>query len=87
MTKKQASTTATQLPICNEQKLEDSIKTCRYFENSRGLGGWSDRLPDETTILRFRHLLEEHKLAPKLLQAVNEMLRGKGLLLRWSMPR
>jgi IS5 family transposase len=24
---------------------------------------WDDRLPDESTILRFRHLLEKHKLA------------------------
>ena len=44
--------------------------------------GCADRLPDETTILRFRHLLEQHKLAPKILQTVNEMLRDNGLLLR-----
>jgi IS5 family transposase len=31
-------------------------------------------LPDETTILRFRRLLEEHKLAPKILLLFNELL-------------
>ena len=41
-----------------------------------------EAIPDETTILNFRHLLERHGLAPKLLEAVNGHLRGKGLLLR-----
>jgi transposase, IS5 family len=43
---------------------------------------WTQRLPDETTILRFRHLLEEHKLADQMLSVVNDMLGSKGLLLR-----
>jgi IS5 family transposase len=41
-----------------------------------------EAIPDETTILNFRHLLERHGLAVKLLDAVNRHLRGKGLLLR-----
>jgi len=40
------------------------------------------RLPDETTILRFRHLLERHDLAPDMLRLVNDILGAKGLLLR-----
>ena len=40
------------------------------------------RLPDESTILRFRHRLEEHKLAEQILQTVNELLTSRGLLLR-----
>ena len=43
---------------------------------------WTQRLPNETTILRFRHLLEEHNLADQMLSVVNDMLGGKGLLLR-----
>ena len=39
-------------------------------------------LPDETTVLNFRRLLETHQLAPKLLGAVNAHLTEKGLLLR-----
>ena len=42
---------------------------------------WTQRLPDETTILRFRHLLEAHKLADQMLSVVNDMLGSKGLLL------
>ena len=40
------------------------------------------RLPDESTILRFRHRLEKHKLAEKILAAVNELLTQRGLLLK-----
>jgi IS5 family transposase len=40
------------------------------------------RLPDESTILRFRHLLEEHKLSEQILLTVNEQLTQRGLLLK-----
>ena len=39
-------------------------------------------IPDESTLLNFRHLLERHDLAPKILEAVNADLSRKGLLLR-----
>jgi transposase, IS5 family len=39
-------------------------------------------LPDESTILRFRHRLEKHKLADEILVSVNELLTSKGLLLK-----
>ena len=40
------------------------------------------RLPDESTILRFRHRLEKHKLAEKILTVVNDLLSQRGLLLK-----
>ena len=40
------------------------------------------RLPDESTILRFRHRLEKHKLADEILASVNRLLSEQGLLLR-----
>ena len=40
------------------------------------------RLPDESTILRFRHRLEKHKLAEEILATVNELLTSQGLLLK-----
>jgi len=40
------------------------------------------RLPDESTILRFRHRLEKHKLAEQMLLTVNELLTQRGLLLK-----
>ena len=35
------------------------------------------RLPDESTILRFRHRLERHKLAEQMLATVNDLLCAK----------
>src|SRR5690606_5472201 len=46
------------------------------------LGEGMARLPDETTILRFRHLLERHNLAADMLRVVNDILQAKGLMLR-----
>ena len=39
-------------------------------------------MPDETTILNFRHLLERHGLACQLFEAINRHLQSKGLMLR-----
>ena len=40
------------------------------------------RLPDESTILRFRHRLEQHQLAEQILATVNQLLIQQGLLLK-----
>ena len=50
----------------------------------RGFAGLSltKPIPDETTILNFRHLLEEYALAPEILRRVNAYLSRKGLLLK-----
>ena len=40
------------------------------------------RIPDRINILRFRHLLEEHALSPKILQVINAKLAAHGLLLK-----
>ena len=41
-----------------------------------------DAIPDETTILNFRHLLERHELTKAIFAAVAEHLAAKGELLR-----
>src|SRR5499427_1381290 len=41
-----------------------------------------DVVPDETTILRFRHLLEEHHLTGAMFEAIGGLLEAQGLLLR-----
>jgi IS5 family transposase len=41
----------------------------------------AEPIPDETTILNFRHLLEQNDLAEDILAAVNKHLQRKGLLL------
>src|SRR6187401_1382920 len=41
-----------------------------------------DPIPDETTILNFRHLLEAHELTKTVFEAVAEYLEARGALLR-----
>ena len=66
----------------SDPAMEEALHDMPLFRDFAGLGGWSARLPDETTLLRFRHLLEQHKLAPEILATVNDLLRHKGLMLR-----
>lgn len=66
----------------SDPAMEEALHDVPLFREFAGLGGWSDRLPDESTILRFRHLLEKHKLAAQILGRVNELLCAKGLMLR-----
>ena len=41
-----------------------------------------DKVPDETSILNFRHLLEEHDLTKAMFNTINGLMEGQGLLLR-----
>src|SRR5690606_28758978 len=54
------------------------IPTLRRFVHLGGL----DALPDETTILNFRRLLETHGLAGKIFERVNAHLARKGQSLK-----
>jgi transposase, IS5 family len=65
----------------SDPSMEEALHDVPLFREFAGLN-YEMRLPDESTILRFRHLLEEHKLAEQMLQTVNEMLQAKGLLLK-----
>jgi IS5 family transposase len=42
----------------------------------------SDRIPDETTILAFRHLLEKNKLGEKIIEIVKAHLSARGMTMR-----
>ena len=61
-----------------EEALHDTPLYCEFA----CLDGAMDRLPDETTILRFRHLLEKHNLGIQLLATINATLIAKGLMLK-----
>jgi len=41
-----------------------------------------DAVPDQSTILRFRHLLERHQLTQKLFELVRGLLKQKRLVLK-----
>ena len=65
----------------SDPAMEDALYE---IESTRRFAGLklSDALPDETTILNFRHFLERHKLGDKIFQEVNRHLKEQGLMLR-----
>jgi transposase, IS5 family len=66
----------------SDPAMEEALHDTPMYREFAGLDDFSRRLPHETTILRFRHLLEEFKLADLVLQVINDMLRSKGLMMR-----
>ena len=65
----------------SDPAMEEALYEIASLRNFAGLK-LSEPIPDETTILNFRHLLEEHELAEDILKAVNAHLARKGLLLK-----
>ncbi len=61
-----------------EEALHDSPALRRFA----GLDAGESRMPDETTILNFRHLLEAHQVAESLFQEVVSLLADQVLIVR-----
>ncbi|GAB3483144.1 hypothetical protein GCM10011496_38910 [Polaromonas eurypsychrophila] len=59
---------------------EALFETC-FYRGFVGISG-TQRIPDRVSVLRFRRLLEEHELSPKVLQVINANLSAHGLLLK-----
>ncbi|QJQ11556.1 IS5 family transposase [Pseudomonas putida] len=63
----------------SDPAMEESLYETTILRQFVGLH--LDRIPDETTILNFRRLLEKHELASGILQVINGYLGTLGLLL------
>ena len=66
----------------SDPAMEEALHDMPVFREFAKLGDGVTRLPDETTILRFRHLLEKHELAPQVLVTINAGLAQRGLMLK-----
>jgi len=60
-----------------EEALYDSLSMRRFV----GIDLGREPVPDETTICRFRHLLETHDFGRRMFERVHEHLEAKGLRL------
>jgi IS5 family transposase len=65
----------------SDPAMEEALYEIASLRNFAGLK-LSESIPDETTILNFRHMLEEYDLAEDILKQVNLLLTRKGLLLK-----
>jgi IS5 family transposase len=64
----------------SDRQMEDALYEIESIRRFAGFSSVLDALPDETTILNFRHLLESHHLTGKILGTINEYLKAQGLL-------
>lgn len=66
----------------SDPAMDEALYDAPLYRDFAGLDGGMTRLPDESTILRFRYLLETHGLAVQMLAPVNEILGEKDLMLK-----
>jgi IS5 family transposase len=66
----------------SDPAMEDSLYEIESMRRFAHLDLTDDALPDETTILKFRHLLEKHELTSRMMNVITDVLEGKGLLLK-----
>lgn len=64
--------------VACEEALYDSASLRRFA----GIDLGREPVPDATTLLKFRHLLEEHQLAEKLFAEVGRLLQGAGMTVK-----
>jgi transposase, IS5 family len=66
----------------SDPAMEEALFDVPLYRQFAQLPTGTPRLPDESTILRFRRRLEDKKLAERILATVNELLAARGLMLK-----
>jgi IS5 family transposase len=66
----------------SDEGVEEAIYDSYAMRRFLGLDFASEQVPDATTLLHFRHLLEEHQLGGKLFAAQNEIFDEQGWIMR-----
>lgn len=66
----------------SDEATEDSLYDSQSIRRFVGIDLNREAAPDATTLLKFRHLLEEQQLTESIFNAINAHLSEKGLFLR-----
>jgi IS5 family transposase len=61
---------------------EDAIYDSQAMRHFSGVNLGAESVPEATTLLKFRHLLEEHDLTKRIFEEVNALLSEKQLLMK-----
>ena len=64
-----------------DETVEDAVYDSQALRNFMGIDLSRTSVPDATTLMGFRHLLEAHHLTKAMLVEVNIMLMARGLLM------
>jgi len=63
----------------SDPAIEEALYDSRAMRSFVGIDLGREPAPDETTVCKFRHLLERHNLGDHLFQLINEYLEENGL--------
>ena len=66
----------------SDPAMEDALYDSESMRRFAGIDFGEDMIPDETTILNFRHLLEKHRLTEKIFGKTRLYLKDRGLMVR-----
>jgi IS5 family transposase len=66
----------------SDPAMEDALIEVATIRRFAGIDLISDRIPDETTILSFRHLLEKNKLGKEIFDVVKAHLKQRGMAMK-----
>ena len=66
----------------SDEGLEDAIYDSYAFRQFIGINFLEEQVPDATTLLKFRHLLEENHVGETLFNDIKERLEKAGLMMR-----
>lgn len=66
----------------SDEGVEDAVYDSYAMRAFMGLDFAVEQVPDATTLLHFRHLMEKHKLGEKLFAAQNEIFEAQGWIMR-----
>ena len=66
----------------SDEGVEDAIYDSHAMKKFMGLNFMDDRVPDATTLLHFRHLIEANRLAEAMFAAIKHVLDCHGMIMR-----
>lgn len=66
----------------SDQAVEDAIYDSYAMRKFMGINFLEEDAPDATTLLKFRHLLEEHKLNKLFFEAINRVMVESGHIMK-----
>jgi IS5 family transposase len=66
----------------SDPAMEDALIEVPTMRRFAGIDLISERIPDETTILAFRHLLERHDLGKQIFETVKDHLKANGMAMK-----
>lgn len=65
----------------SDEGMEDAIYDSYAMRSFLGINFFEEQVPDATTLLKFRHLLEKHEIGEKIFADVKDRLEKAGLMM------